>query len=269
MTEVATVPVQPDTLPQLRGLLEVTRLVRAQVELPELFAAIARTISESLGFRTVAINIHRPAWDDFEVVTVHGSTSAREQLLGQATTRESWEPYLDPRFRRNGCFLILEEQKDWSDPLAHVPELEPISAPDAWRAEDLLIVPLEHSDGQPLGMISVDEPESGHRPHEDDLAVLAAVAGHVASAIEGAQTAAAAAGVRAALAQLLEVSSRLTELTEQSSLLDAVSAGIQRALGFEKVAVALADGRGGFVPRGSAGWPKDAPELDSPTAWRT
>ena len=255
-------PVKPATLPQLRGLLEVTRLVRAQVELPELFAAIARTISESLGFRTVAINILRPAWDDFEVVTVHGSASAREKLLGQTTTRESWEPYLDPRFRRSGCFLILEEQKDWSDPLAHVPELEPISAPDAWRAEDLLIVPLEHSDGQPLGMISVDEPESGHRPHEDDLAVLAAVAGHVASAIEGAQTAAAAAGVRAALAQLLEVSSRLTELTEQSSLLDAVSAGIQRALGFEKVAVALADGRGGFVPRGSAGWPKDAPELD-------
>jgi PAS domain S-box-containing protein len=262
MNEVPTVPVHTDTLPQLRGLLEVTRLVRARAELPELFAAIARTISEAFGFRTVAINSYRPAWDDFEVVTVHGSPAAREALLGQTTDRESWEPYFDGRYERRGCYLILEEHKDWRDPQAHVPELEPIAAPDAWRAEDALVVPLQQSDGHPLGILSVDEPLSGRRPSDDDLAVLAAVAGHVASAIEDARSAAAAAGVRAALEQLLEVSSRLTDLTEKSSLLDAIAVGIQRALGFEKVAVAIADGRGRFVPRGSAGWQSGAPELD-------
>ena len=262
MKEVPAVPVHTHTLPQLRGLLEVTRLVRAQAELPELFAAIARTISEAFGFRTVVINGYRPAWDDFEVMTVHGSAAARAALLGQTTTRASWDPYFEPRYERRGCYLILEEQKDWSDPHAHVPELEPIAAPDAWRPEDALVVPLQHSDGHPLGILSVDEPVSGLRPGDDDLAVLAAVAGHVASAIEDARTAAAAAGVRAALAQLLDVSSRLTDLPEKGALLDAIAAGIQRALGFEKVAVAIADGRGRFVPRGSAGWPVGAPELD-------
>src|SRR5688572_20587428 len=246
MNEVSTVPVHTDTLPQLRGLLEVTRLVRARAELPELFDAIARTISEAFGFRTVAINSYRRAWDDFEVVTVHGSAAAREALLGQTTTRASWEPYFDARYERCGCYLILEEQKDWTDPAAHVPELEPSTAPDAWRPEDALVVPLQHSDGHVLGIISVDEPLSGRRPADDDLAVLAAVAGHVASAIEDVRSAAAADAIRAALAQLLDVSSRLTDLTGKGALLDAVAAGIHRALGFEKVAVAIADGRGRF-----------------------
>ena len=61
----------------LRGLLEVSRLVRAESDLPALLAAIARTISASLGYETVVINLYRPAWDDFCVTTVHGDEGAR------------------------------------------------------------------------------------------------------------------------------------------------------------------------------------------------
>ena len=42
---------------RLRGLLEVTRLIRTDEALPELLGAIARTVSESLRFRTRAINL--------------------------------------------------------------------------------------------------------------------------------------------------------------------------------------------------------------------
>ena len=48
-------------LVRLRGLLEVTRLVRTEDDVSRLLAAVARTISESLGFRTVVINLYRPA----------------------------------------------------------------------------------------------------------------------------------------------------------------------------------------------------------------
>lgn len=51
---------------------------------------IAALLADALGFKTVAINLHRPAWDDFEVVTVHGSDSARRHLMGSTTTREDW-----------------------------------------------------------------------------------------------------------------------------------------------------------------------------------
>ena len=35
------------------------------------------TVAESLGYETVAINLYRPEWDDFECTTVHGSAEAR------------------------------------------------------------------------------------------------------------------------------------------------------------------------------------------------
>ena len=261
MTEKPEMPVYTETLSHLRGLLEVTRLVRAHVELPELFEAIARTTAESLGYRTVAINIYRPAWDDFEVVTVHGSPEARAKLLGQATTRASWERYFRPEFSRVGTYFVPDEAH-WDDAAAHVPDLELLQEPNAWRANDSLIVPLLHSDGHPLGIISVDEPDSRLRPDDEELAVLAAVAGNVAGAIEEAQAAAEAASVRAALARLLDVSSQLTGLASGAMTLDLIAQGIHEALGFEKVAVAIGDGRGGFVPRGTAGWRRNAPEVD-------
>src|SRR4051794_2286830 len=71
-------------LSRLRGFLEVTRLVRSEDELDDLLAAIARAISTSLRYATVVVHLHRPAWDDFVVTTVHGGEAAREQLMGDA-----------------------------------------------------------------------------------------------------------------------------------------------------------------------------------------
>ena len=62
----------------------MTRLLRAREDLPALLDAVARTIGESLGYRTVAVNIYRPEWDDFEVTTVYGNEEARAMLLGNA-----------------------------------------------------------------------------------------------------------------------------------------------------------------------------------------
>ena len=69
-------PHDPEALSRLRGFLEVTRVVRSEEELGGLLASIAKSISESLGFVTVMVHLHRPAWDDFEVTTVHGSDEA-------------------------------------------------------------------------------------------------------------------------------------------------------------------------------------------------
>jgi hypothetical protein len=44
-------------LSRLRGFLEVTRLVRGEDELDDLLAAIARAISGSLGYATVAVHL--------------------------------------------------------------------------------------------------------------------------------------------------------------------------------------------------------------------
>ena len=77
-----------DTLARLRGLLDVSRVVRDDESLPEVLNAIAGTIADSLGYKVVVVNLYRPAWDDFEVTTVRDyNQEAVEQLLG---TRGGW-----------------------------------------------------------------------------------------------------------------------------------------------------------------------------------
>jgi diguanylate cyclase (GGDEF)-like protein len=253
-------PQNPSTIDRLRGLLEVTRLVRAETEQSALLDAIATSIATSLGFHTVVINLYRPAWNDFEVTTVHGSDDARRALLGDTLDWSAWEPLLDKRFERRGTYLIPHGAFDWEGDVGrrYVPDWEPSAAPDAWHPDDELFVPMLHSDGHMLGILSVGEPYTGLRPSDEELEVLVAVAVHVALALESFQEAAAAAHHRIALRELLQVSSRLAETPSVEAILQATCDGITHALGFRKVAVQVPDPRSGvFVTRATTGWNLD------------
>jgi diguanylate cyclase (GGDEF)-like protein len=131
-------------------------------------------------------------------------------------------------------------------------------APDAWHPEDALFVPLRHSEGHILGILSVDEPISGMRPSDDDLAVISALAAHAAQAIQDAQAAADAARHRTALEHLLRVSARLTETLSIDAIMQEVCEGIRAALGFNNVSVELigADAHRA-VPRAVVGWTRE------------
>jgi diguanylate cyclase (GGDEF)-like protein/PAS domain S-box-containing protein len=171
----------------LRGLLDLARLVRREPALDEVCAAVARTVAETLGFATVAVNLYRQDTDDYEVVTVVGNARARQTLLGQVTTATSWEPLLDPRFQHGGVYFIPSGALQWNDePATYIPELAPQAADDeaVWRADDALFAPLAGSGDRRYAIISVDEPRSGMRPDEQQLDVLSAVAAHAGLAIE-------------------------------------------------------------------------------------
>ncbi len=172
----------------LRGLLEVAQLVRGESGLAELLPAVARVVSETLGFETVVINLYRPEAREYEVMTVHGNERARSILLGNITPAETWEPQLDPRFLRRGAFFVPAEELDWDDEAvaSYTPQLAaaPDGDPDAWLADDALFVTLDATDGRRLGVISVDEPIGGRRPDDQLIDVLTAVAAHAAAAIE-------------------------------------------------------------------------------------
>jgi diguanylate cyclase (GGDEF)-like protein len=254
------------TVTHLRGLLEVTTLVRGKDDLDAVLEAIGRTIAECLGFGTVAINLYRPAWDDFEVTNVYGNPGAREALLGDARDLTSWQPLLDERFLRRGAYLIHHEDYDWDvDVATFVPELEPTDDPDAWHPEDALMVPMRHSAGHLLGILSVDEPRSGRKPTDGELDVLVAVAQHAALAVEGAQAAVDAARHQAALEQLLRVSSRLSDALDADEIFQSVCESIRDALGFQHVAIELAEpGTGRLEAKAAVGWALGDETLSAP-----
>jgi diguanylate cyclase (GGDEF)-like protein len=249
-----------DTVARLTGLLEVTRLVRSEGDLDALLPAIAAAISDGMGFGTVVISLYRAAFNDFRVETVHGSEEGREALLGRERMWAEWEPLFDLKFERHGCFFLPWDEYDWSwdTTVSFIPEIETADGPDAWHPEDALFVPMRHSQGHVLGIMSVDEPLSGKRPSDDDLAVLGALAAHAAQAVQDAQAAVQAERHRMALEQLLRVSSRLTETLSIEAIMQAVCHGIRAALGFHNVSVEIIDDAGErAVPTAVVGWTPD------------
>jgi diguanylate cyclase (GGDEF)-like protein/PAS domain S-box-containing protein len=171
----------------LRGLLELSRLMRRQPSLVEVLDAVARSVSQVLGFATVAINTYHPETDEYEVVTVRGNRRARELLLGDVTGAETWAPLLDPRFLRCGVYFIPAGQLEFDETVTwYTPQLSP-DAPQgerSWHADDALFATLDGPGGRRYGVISVDEPKSGLRPDDGQLEVLSALAAHAALALD-------------------------------------------------------------------------------------
>jgi diguanylate cyclase (GGDEF)-like protein len=257
----ASIPPAVRSEPSLDGLLAVAAALRTRADLETTLDAVCRSIAASLGVGCVAINRYRPAFDDFEVVVVHGSDRARETLLGVASPAEEWSLLIDDRFARRGAYFIPCDGFDWGAiGVSYVPEIEPSDDPHAWHPEDALFVPLRTSTGMVLGILSVDEPHSGRRPTARDLDVLVAAARQAGLVLESAQLAEAASRHRADVQHLLRVSSRLTREHSPTGIASAVCEGIRDALGFERVCVGLVDGAETVRVAATVGWPPGQPD---------
>jgi diguanylate cyclase (GGDEF)-like protein len=238
-------------------MFERTALVRDAADLHEVLEDVCRTISELLGYRAVVVNVYRPAFDDMHTSAAVGSEDSVRELVGKSSPRETWVPLLDERFGRRGAYFVPADEFDW-DALgveSYVPSIAPSNHPDAWRAEDALFVPLRDPKGLLIGVISVDEPESGRRPSDDEIDALVAIARHAALALRMAQDTAHDMEHQRMLEGILEVSARLAEADAEADILQAVCDGIRDALGFDKVVIEMADKPDDALePRASSGW---------------
>src|SRR4051794_8423268 len=239
--------------------MEITRVVGGDESIQSVLDAIARTLTETVGFAGVVINVYRPQWDDFEAATVVGSPAMVEDLLG-ATYEASWiNVVLDERFDRRGAYFIPEGSLDWEAAdigARYLPQRTEVVDDGAWRPGDELFVPCRDADGGILAIISLGEPVSGMRATDHELDFLVAVGRHAALALEQAHRTHEARRHRAALEHLLGLSRKLAEKDSIEPVLQAVCDGVRQALGFGKVVLELNDGdTGTMTARASAGWP--------------
>jgi diguanylate cyclase (GGDEF)-like protein len=238
-------------------MFERTALVRADADLQEVLEEVCHAIGELLGYRAVVVNVYRPAFDDMHTSAAVGSEESVRELVGKSSPRETWVPLLDERFERRGAYFVPADEFDWEGlgVDSYVPRIEPSNDPDAWRAEDALFVPLRDPKGLLIGVISVDEPESGRRPADDEIDALVAIARHAALALRMAQDTANDVQHHRMLEGILEVSARVAEADDPEDILQAVCDGIRDALGFQTVVIELAPRPDmPLVPQASAGW---------------
>jgi diguanylate cyclase (GGDEF)-like protein len=256
-------------LARLGAMFERTASVRDEADLQEVLEDVARTIGEVLGYGAVVVNVYRPAFDDMLTAAAVGSDESLRRLLGTVSPNDTWTPLLADRFRRgDGAYFVPDGEFDW-DSLGvdtYVPDLEPSDHPDAWLPGDALFVPLRDARHQLLGVISVDEPETGLRPTDGELDALVTISRHAALALRIAQEIAEDMQHQRMLERVLEVSARLAEADDVDAVLQAVCDGIEDALGFNRVMISLAEEPDvPLEPVATSGWDDDEPVLDGAT----
>src|SRR4051812_1269695 len=167
--------------------MEVTRVVAGDESIQSVLDAIARALTETVGFAGVVINVYRPQWDDYEAATVVDPPQMVEDLLGQ-TYDASWlHVVLDERFDRRGAYFIPEGSLDWdaADIGARwMPQPTAVDDDGAGRPGDGLFAPCRAPTGAIPAITPLGEPVSGMRATGSELDFLVTVGRHAALALE-------------------------------------------------------------------------------------
>jgi diguanylate cyclase (GGDEF)-like protein len=221
----------------IESLLELARSA-GEDSLPVVLSTVAETIRTVGGYRAVVVNIYRPAWDDYEVIYVIGSEESHDVLDGTRAPSATWNKlFTTERQLLPGVFFLTREAAFWQGlENVYTPELPDTDDPDAWRADDGLIVFLRDAAGTPLGFLSVDEPDNGKRPTEDDLRLLRAICSHAEQALVSARRNELAGENERMLSQLLAASPALSACSTPRELLETACDTVVPHLGFERIA---------------------------------
>lgn len=162
---------------------------RARVDAAQAFSdaptrASLRVLAEGAavlaGFAQSAISVRRGdglvvvATSGPELADLHGTWLPVEVLEKELAKADSW-----------GDLRFVPHDRVGHEVLAysHVPDIEPVEAPDGWHPLDLLAAPLYDDEGLLRGLLTVDAPTDGLRPGPHQREVLAKYAGVARSSV--------------------------------------------------------------------------------------
>jgi diguanylate cyclase (GGDEF)-like protein len=178
-------PVDGPVPRHLRSMLAVSRAAASGDGPLPVLEALAETIRSELSFHVVVVNLLDQASGELRTVTVLGDDDARATLLGTVSAWSEWEPVLRPEFERQRAIWLPAGTPEWGDRIAcWTPSMSAVPGPDGWHPEDMLLLPLRGQDGTILGAVSVDQPASGLRPTDEQIAYLMSVVDHAAIGVE-------------------------------------------------------------------------------------
>jgi diguanylate cyclase (GGDEF)-like protein len=229
----------PAAVGTLRGLLDLTKTAD-KAPLRRVLEAAGEAIAMSAGFRLVCMNVYRPEYDDYTTMFVHGRDEPAPPELSAPPIPRDFLTGLPgtPVERAPGIYFVAGRRGMWDGDPHFFPSRTPeTDGPDAWRSEDLLLMLLEDDDGEPLGLLSVDEPISGRRPSDGDLQMLRVICLYVEQALRTAKRVRQDKEDTRMLARLSEISPQMSMCSDRRDLYRLVGATVSADLGFERVGV--------------------------------
>ena len=234
-------------------IFDLGEMFRAGASLQELLEEVAHSIQETVGFNAVLISVVDEGANVLRRTAQAGLPLAAFEELRQTTPPlEQALSLMQESYRlSNSYFLPAEGTEELTAGLSTYVGLRERmgSGPRAWHPDDMLLVPLRGSGGQLLGLISVDEPQSGRRPNFATVEALEIFAGQAAFSIENYRLveriqhqAEAMRRERDRLAQLHLVASKIQAAKDMPARLQVVAEGIHEA-GWGHVVITLRDSR--------------------------
>jgi diguanylate cyclase (GGDEF)-like protein len=169
----------------LRSMLAVSRAAASGAGPIPVLDTLAEMIRSELSFQVVAVNLLDTPGGELRCVCVVGDDDARAVLLGQVSQWAEWEVLLGPENDLGGAIWLPAGSPDFGeDSLSWTPPGGVTPGSDGWHPEDMLLLPLRGQRGDILGFVSVDQPASGRRPDDSQIAFLMSVADHAGLALE-------------------------------------------------------------------------------------
>jgi len=169
-------------------LSDVGYTLNFEQPLEQTLHSIAQGIKESTPFQVVLISLYEPETAMLRRVTAVGiPQEALNELLTRKQPLTGVQQLMAPEFKIGHSFFIPFEKAPVVPASVHMVTLElhvtqQIEA-HGWNPDDTLLVPLEDAQGNPLGLISLDDPSNGLRPDRATIESLDAFAAQAALAI--------------------------------------------------------------------------------------
>jgi GAF domain-containing protein len=189
--------------------LNTSYAINSDLSLDESLRVIAQGIRDASGFQVVLISIYEQDSGMLRRVTGVGlPQNTLNELMARKQPYSGVQTLMKPEFKISRSYFIAGDQTPVLPADVHVVTLESDSArpaQNAWDPEDSFIIPLLNSNGDPLGLISLDSPANGLRP---DLAAIDALEVFAAQAV-----------------LIIENTTRIGDLR---SRIDSLSSGLQR-----------------------------------------
>lgn len=192
--EPVEVGLAPQRTQQIKELIRLGNLLRAELGLNEILQQVAVSIKTCTGFRSLAVNLIEEDSDHLSAVAFAGISEEDERVLRQVRTpSEQVLKLMREKFRISQSYFIPHEYVNIFSDIADIMTLkvvEKVPGNDGdWHPEDALLVPFysPREKEKLLGFLSLDDPEDGKIPTQESIEVVELFANQAALAIDNAR----------------------------------------------------------------------------------